>query len=211
MLDGAPVAGVSAGTDGVWTTFVAVSDAGAAERSVANGGGTVLAPCVCADPEGARFRLAPAGWRLSAQLVNVAGTWNFSNLHTSRPEEARAFYGVVFGWEPADVGGGAAMWRLPGYGDHLAATVDPDIHVRQAQAPEGFADVVAGLVVAEAAPAWRVTFTVTDRDRSAQLAARLGAEVRSTEESMWTRTALIRDPQGAELTLSQFAPPSDWS
>jgi hypothetical protein len=63
------VAGVSAGTDGVWMTFVAVSDAGAAERAVANAGGTVLASCVCADPEGARFRLAPAGWRLSAELT----------------------------------------------------------------------------------------------------------------------------------------------
>ena len=26
------------------------------------------------------------------------------------------------------------MIRLPGYGDHLAATVDPDIHQRQAHA-----------------------------------------------------------------------------
>jgi hypothetical protein len=38
----------------------------------------------------------------------------------------------------------------------------------------------------------------------------LGAEVLSTEETMWTREAVIRDPQGAELTLSQFAPPEDW-
>ncbi len=40
---------------------------------------------------------------------------------------------------------GAGMIRLPGYGDHLAATVDPDIHIRQEAAPPGFADVVAGL------------------------------------------------------------------
>jgi hypothetical protein len=63
---------------------------------------------------------------------------------------------------------GATMWRVPGYGDHLEATVDPDIRARQASAPEGF------------------------------------------EDAMWTRSAVIRDPQGAELTLSQFAPHDDW-
>ena len=39
---------------------------------------------------------------------------------------------------------------------------------------------------------------------------RLGGEVLSSAETMWTRSAVIRDPQGAELTLSQFAPPDDW-
>jgi hypothetical protein len=29
----------------------------------------------------------------------------------------------------------------------------------------------------------------------------------SSDDTEWTRTALIRDPQGAELTLSQFTPP----
>jgi len=30
----------------------------------------------------------------------------------------------------------------------------------------------------------------------------------SSEDTEWAKTALIRDPQGAELTLSQFTPPS---
>jgi hypothetical protein len=30
-------------------------------------------------------------------------------------------------------------------------------------------------------------------------------------DNLWTRTALIRDPQGAEFTVSQFTPPDgDW-
>jgi hypothetical protein len=37
----------------------------------------------------------------------------------------------VFGWAFDDVGFGT-MIRRPGYGDHLAATVDPDIHDRDA-------------------------------------------------------------------------------
>jgi hypothetical protein len=27
---------------------------------------------------------------------------------------------------------------------------------------------------------------------------------------LWTRKALVRDPQGARFTLSQFTPPDSW-
>jgi uncharacterized protein len=98
------------------------------------------------------------------------------------------------------------MVRLPGYGEHLASTVDPDIYERQAGAPPGFADVVAG-VVTDDRPGWEVRFTVADRDGSVATAEQHGAVVLSSADTMWTREAVIRDPQGAELTLSQFAPP----
>ena len=39
-------------------------------------------------------------------------------------------------------------------------------------------------------------------------AKRLGAQVLSQSENEWTRTALIRDPEGAEFTASQFTAPS---
>jgi uncharacterized protein len=167
---------------------------------------------VCTDPAGAAFRLWQPRNRPGAQAVNVAGAWNFSHLQTNRPDQARAFYGDVFGWESMDAGGGAEMWRQPGYGDHLEATVDPDIRARQAHAPEGFEDAVAGLVSTTdgAPPHWSVVFTVADRDDVVAVAQRLGADVLSTEETMWTREAVIRDPQGAELTLSQFVPPDNW-
>jgi hypothetical protein len=102
------------------------------------------------------------------------------------------------------------MIRVPGYGDHLEATVDPDIRVRQAAAPPGFADVIGGAILAEPdePPHWHVTFTVADRDRDAELAQSLGATVVRTAETPWTKTAQLRDPQGAALTISQFAPPT---
>ncbi len=57
---------------------------------------------------------------------------------------AAAFYSPLFGWE-IDDGGFGILIRRPGYGDHLAATVDPDILERQAaiMAPPGFEDAVA--------------------------------------------------------------------
>jgi uncharacterized protein len=180
------------------------------EPADAGDGGRAAA---CTDPSGAAFRLWHPRGRVGAQLVNAPGAWNFSHLRTDRPDLARVFYAEVFGWEAMDAGGGAMMWRRPGYGDHLEATVDPDIRARQAHAPEGFEDAVAGLVSLTdgGAPHWHVVFTVADRDDAVAVAQRLGAEVLSSEETMWTREAAIRDPQGAELTLSQFAPPEDWA
>lgn len=59
---------------------------------------------------------------------------------------------------------------------------------------------------ADEQPHWHVAFTVADRDRTSADAERLGAEVLATTDTGWTRTALIRDPQGAQFTMSQFTP-----
>jgi predicted enzyme related to lactoylglutathione lyase len=220
-LDGLDVAAIGSSFSGParWNTYVAVDDADDAAAAVTRAGGRVVSPpadagpggraATCTDPAGAEFRLWQARGRLGAQLVNVPGAWNFSDLHTPEPDSAMAFYGAIFGWVSVDIGGGAAMVQVPGYGDHLAATVDPDIHVRQASAPPGFADVIGGLVVAgrEQPAQWTVTFSVIDRDESAATAEGLGATVLARSEDPWTRKALVRDPQGAEFTVSQFTPP----
>ncbi len=56
-----------------------------------------------------------------------------------------------------------------------------------------------------------MTFTVENRDDSAATAERLGATIVTSSDDLWTRNALVRDPQGAEFTVSQFTPPGgDW-
>jgi predicted enzyme related to lactoylglutathione lyase len=221
-LAGRDVAGLSSGGDaGAWHTYVAVDDADAAAAAVAKAGGSILsAPtdagpagrgAVCEDPWGARFRLWQAGKRLGAQAVNEPGAWNFSNLHAADPGAAAAFYSEVFGWVIDDVGFGT-MVRVPGYGDHLQATVYPGIYDMQdeVKAPPGFADAVGWIEPLEpgAATRWHVIFTVADRDATVEAVRRAGGEVMSTEETDWTRTALVRDPSGAAFTASQFTPPS---
>jgi uncharacterized protein len=210
-----------------WNTYIAVDDADEAAEQVSRAGGRIVNPprdagpggraATLVDPTGVEFRVWQARRRLGAQAVNAPGTWNFSDLHTSDPEIAKQFYGSVFGWQAdeLDFGGGAAatMWRRPGYGDHLAATIDPDIHHRQAgiSAPPGFADAIAWLapVDGDEVPHWHVTFAVADRDQSVATAVRLGAiDVSGPLDTTWTRAAVIRDPQGATLTLSQFTPPT---
>ena len=189
-LDGQDVAAIAPGTAApAWNTYVAVDDAGVTAADVARLGGSVVsAPedagpagrsAVCADPQGARFRLWQPGRRLGAQLVNAPGGWNFSSLQTPDPGPARTFYEQLFGWE-VDPELGAGMIRRPGYGDHLAATVDPDI--QDASRP-GAARVRrrGRRITQDADPAqagWQVTFTVADRDDSVATAERLGATVR---------------------------------
>ncbi|SOD98924.1 VOC family protein [Blastococcus haudaquaticus] len=223
-LDGQDVAaiGPGAGTP-TWNTYVAVDDADATSARVPGLGGAVTAgpedagpggrAASCIDPAGAAFRLWQPRRRLGAQLTNAPGAWNFSDLHTPDREGALAFYGALFGWVTMDLGQDAGtMIQVPGYGDHLAATVDPGIHERQASAPPGFADVIGGLVGLESGESarWTVTFTVADRDDSAATAERLGATVLTRPDDEWTRNALVRDPQGAEFTISQFTPPEAW-
>lgn len=215
-LDGSDVAAIAPGEGAAaWNTYVATDDADSTAALVRDLGGSIVAApwdagpggraAVCADPQGAVFRLWQARNRLGAQTTNTSGAWNFSNLHTTDPA-VLAFYSEIFGWQH-DPALGAGMIRVPGYGDHLAATIDPDIFERQTFAPPGFADVVAGLVITDERPGWQVVFTVTDRDGSAADAERLGAQILSSTDTEWTREVLIRDPQGAELTLSQFSPP----
>jgi uncharacterized protein len=218
--DVAALASVGAGRRPAWSTYVAVDDVDATAAAVARSGGRVLSGpedagpagrwALCLDPLGASFRLWQAGRRLGAQVVNAPNSWNFSDLHTPDPDAAMAFYGPLFGWVTVDVPGVVGgMVQVPGYGEHLAATVDPDIFERQASAPPGFADVIGGIApAADGEPAqWHVTFSVADRDDSAATAERLGATVLARDEDMWTRTARLRDPQGAEFTVSQFTPP----
>jgi len=48
-----------------------------------------------------------------------------------------------------------------------------------------------------------VTFKVADRDESTRLTEELSGSLVSTDQTEWAKTALMRDPHGAELKLSQ--------
>lgn len=206
---------------GEWNTYVAVTSADeAAERVIGAGGRVDSGPhdagpggrwAGCADPCGASFRLWEARRRLGAQAVNVPAAWNFSDLHTHDPDAAEAFYAELFGWAGAPMAEGGTMLRVPGYGDHLAATSDPGIHDRQAHAPSGFADVVGAIVPAAPGeePHWHVTFTVADRDAMAEAAHRLGGSVLAVDDAPWSKQATLAGPTGEVFTVSQFTPPVD--
>ncbi len=166
---------------------------------------------VCADQEGAVFCVWQANEHKGSRVVNEHGSVNFNGLNTRDVERAKAFYGAVFGWEPLELGPGGAMWRLPGYGDHLEE-MTPGLRQGMAEmgAPPGFEDVVAALTpIAEdqpdVPPHWSVTFAVELADDAAERAAKLGAEVVvPPRDAPWVRMTMIRDPQGATFIANQF-------
>jgi len=224
-LHGEDVAAIGSAPDGVdaapaWTNYVLVTDADAtAARAREAGGAVVVAPfdvgdsgrmALIADPTGAVLGLWQAGAFAGAGVVNEHGSLNFSDLVTDDLERAAAFYGAVLGWELLDVGFGS-MWALPGYGDHLERRTPGTREGMAAMgAPERFEDVVARATRAtDVAPHWGVTFAVDDADATAARAAELGGEVLSPPaDAPWVRLTVIRDPQGAVFTASQFVPPS---
>jgi uncharacterized protein len=230
--DGLLVAGIGGpatagdGTSG-WTSYIWVDSADDTAAAVAAAGGQVLTlpldipgagrMAVCADPSGAVFGLWQATEHRGAELVNAPGSWNFSDLTPRDASEAEKFYGTVFGWEcnPFEMSAGekAAIWRVPGYGAFLAAR-DPELYERQAdaQAPDGFADAVAILnpePTGHGSGRWNVTFAVADADASFSRALSLGATVVAPLfDTMYTRMGTVADPQGAQLTLSEYRPPA---
>ncbi|WP_193106464.1 VOC family protein [Brachybacterium sp. FME24] len=222
QLDGQDVAGISAPartaqTGPGWTTYIAVEDAEVTAAHIQAAGGRILqGPTECGsagrstlaeDPAGVTFGLWQAGEHHGAQVANAPGAWNFSGLRARDPSVVTDFYTGVFGWQLQDAGF-ATLVRLPGYGDHLRDTIDPEIYARQAAIGDDgtFADAVAWLGAAgdDESPHWRVSFTVADRDAAGVDVERLGGTVVDRLDVEWSREATIRDPRGALFTISQF-------
>jgi predicted enzyme related to lactoylglutathione lyase len=224
-LDGKDVAAIgsqpeAAPPQAMWNTYIAVASADETAQKVRDAGGRVIAEpfdigdagrmAVCSDPEGAVFCIWEAKEMIGAQLVNDHGTVNFNGLNTRDAEAAKAFYGAVFGWRALDLGG-AEMWRLDGYGDHLEE-IQPGTraNVEEVGGPEGFEDVVASInPIGDDQPDtpahWSVTFAVDDADAIAARATELGGRVVVPPlDAPWVRMTVLADPEGATFIASQF-------
>jgi uncharacterized protein len=224
-LDAAAVGSIPEGSPpmAMWNTYIWVDSADESARKVSDAGGKILMEAfdvmdagrmaVCADPEGAAFCVWEAKQHKGARIVNEAGSLNFNSLNTRDVEGAKKFYGSVFGWTTLELPGGALMWTLPGYGDHLEQS-NPDLRklIADSGAPVEFADVVASIVPISGdqpgtPPNWSVTFATDDADATAAKAAELGGNVIAPPfDAPWVRMTVISDPQGATFIASQFVP-----
>jgi len=201
----------------VWRTYIAVDDADAAVDGLVSAGATVRSAPANHGEEGRAAALTiqralssasgrpGGGWSAGGQSP---GTWNFSDLHTVIPRRRlrstlRRSAGRQTTWvrDVAPPPGTVTTSRQR----------STDIRAgRQGGGPPGFEDAIAWVarISTGERPHWHVSFTVADRDKTAAEADRLGAQIVRQDTTEWTRTALVRDPQGAEFTVSQFAPPS---
>jgi predicted enzyme related to lactoylglutathione lyase len=219
--DTAAISAQEPGKPAGWNTYVWVDSADDTAARVRDAGGKVVSEpfdvgdsgrmAVLCDREGAEFRVWQPNQHRGARVVNEHGSVNFNNLHTRDVEQAKAFYGAVFGWDTLDLGPGMSMWTLPGYGDHLEESA-PGLREQMASldAPSGFEDVVAGIIPVATEgekPRWSITFAVDDADETAGKAASLGGEVIVAPfDAPWMRTTVIADPQGATFIASKFVP-----
>jgi uncharacterized protein len=206
-----------------WNTYVWVDSADDTAAKVRDAGGKALMEpfdvmdagrmAVFADPEGAAFFVWQANQHQGARIVNEHGSVNFNGLNTRDVEGAKSFYGKVFGWQTITLDGGAEMWTLPGYGDHLEES-NPDLRKQMAEAgaPAGFEDVVASInPIADdqpdVPPHWSVTFGVDDADAIAAKATELGGRVLVPPfDAPWVRMTVLADPQGATFIANKFVP-----
>jgi len=206
-----------------WNTYIWVESADDTAAKVRDAGGQVLMDPfdvmdagrmgVFADPEGAAFCAWQAKNHKGARIVNEAGSLNFNGLNTRDVAGAKAFYGSVFGWTTLVLEGGAEMWTLPGYGDHLEErTPGQRKMVAQSGGPVGFEDVVASILPladdqTDVPAHWNVTFAVDDADATAAKAKELGGTVIVPPfDAPWVRMAVLADPAGASFIASKFVP-----
>jgi hypothetical protein len=112
------------------------------------------------------------------------GTFSWTDLATTDPDAAKAFYGALFGWQAEDMpvpGGYYSMQRIDG--KDVAAIAGQPPAQREAGAP----------------PAWQSYITVASADAAAQRAGELGGAVHAPAFDVMEagRMAVIQDPQGA--------------
>ena len=223
-IRGGDVAAISSPPEGgharaVCNTYIWVDSADEAVSKARAAGGSVLSEpfdvmdagrmAVLADTDGTAFCVWQARQHQGARIVNEAGALNFNVLNCRDLEAAKRFYGAVFGWTALDLGTGE-YWTLSAYGDYLE-TLTPGVRERAAAfgAP-GFADVLAAVtVIGDENPAesvhWGVTFSADDVDATAAKAAELGGTVITPPvDAPYSRLTVIRDPQGAMFSASQF-------
>ncbi|WP_433136192.1 VOC family protein [Actinomadura nitritigenes] len=184
-----------------WTCYFMTEDVRATLETIRDEGGQeLIAPfwiadlgemALCCDREGADFALWRPGNLRGAGVVDEPSSMCRVELACHDAEEARRFYGRVFGWNVAERQGPSRRteWRLGEW--PLGGLVSID-ELR----PHGLGDQAH----------WVPFFQVTDCDAAVARAARYGARplLPATDASLG-RYAVMADPVGAHLAV--VAPP----
>jgi uncharacterized protein len=189
-----------------WTTYVWVDDVDGTVAKVREAGGSVAMDpfdaldggriAIIADPSGAALGIWQPGEHRGAQLVNAPSAWAMSSLSADDPEGMKRFYSEVFGWEASGFEmGGAEMtlFRVPGYVGGKPQQPVPR-------------DVVAVMVPPsdDGGSRWTVGFWVADVEAAVRKVADGGGEVLAPPNDVGgLRNAVVRDPQGALLALTE--------
>ena len=189
MTDGQPV---------VWATYFDTDDVDAlAERVTEFGGQSFFEPMDVMDagrmgffahPAGGAFGGWQAGSHKGAELVNEPVSLAWNTLITPHPEDAAAFFALIFGLGTETQVFGDNDYVLFTLGDHaVAGLMGP---------PPGMPEGVPAF--------WGVSFAVEDADATAALAVERGGSMYQEPFDMpgIGRIATVTDPWGASFSVA---------
>ncbi|GGJ95208.1 putative glyoxylase CFP32 [Pilimelia anulata] len=179
----------------VWSTYFGSDDLDGTGKAVEAAGGSVVVPPMAirdlgrmaffADPSGAVFGAWEPGTHTGFELTEADGSYCWTELSTTDPAGARAFYPAVFGWATHDnpMAGGGTYTEFKAGGKSLAGLMD---------GPDG----------PPAPPHWLVHFAVVDVDGATGRAQGLGAAtIVPPTDFPGGRFSILADPQGAAFAL----------
>jgi predicted enzyme related to lactoylglutathione lyase len=179
-----------------WTVYLASDDTDATAAKVTANGGTLLAEpsdvpgsgrmTVATDPTGAVFGVWQAGGAIGAEIYNEPGGLAWTDVRSTDPGTARAFYTAVFGYQ---------YQPMPGAPDHYMT-----FHLDGAPLGGigGMMDAAAGR------PShWVAYFSVADADAAAATATGRGGVLQAPAiNTPYGRMAFLTDPAGAVFALA---------
>lgn len=195
------------GASPAWTLYFDTLDAEATVKAVEQAGGSVRFASLgdsypgpmagFSDPAGAQFAVWQLGDHKGLAAVTAPGTLCWTELHTTDPAAAKAFYQSVFGWVTED----GPM------GDVTYTVIRP-----AGGGPESSQGGIVGISEEQRAagmkPRWQPYFEVTDCDAVAATAAERGGTVPMAPENVEGvgRWALLIDPFGATFAVITSEP-----
>jgi hypothetical protein len=121
------------------------------------------------------------------------GAFSWSELMTTDPKAAAAFYGQLFGWQSEDMSMGTGTYQVQKLGDAAIGGI--------MSMPPG---APAGMP-----PAWGCYVTVSNVDETVAQAEKLGGKLVMPVMQVpgVGRMAVIADPQGAVLSVITYDTP----
>lgn len=208
-LDGTAVAAVGPlpeeGARSAWTLYFHTSDAEATAKAVEQAGGSVRSAPVLvgaddgrfarfADPQGAEFAVWQPVRYPGIEVADGAGSLCWTELYTTDPAAAQAFYSTVFGWSTQDI-------PLPG-GGGIYTLLTP-AGCGEDRTHGGLMGVPADLLGPGGKPYWHPVFGSKDCDATVGLVTGNGGTLSMGPETAAGvgRLAVCNDSSGAEFVV----------
>jgi predicted enzyme related to lactoylglutathione lyase len=123
-------------------------------------------------------------------VMKTPGAFSWSELMTTDPKAAVAFYGQLFGWQSKDMDMGTGAYHVQNVGETSVAGI------------MGMPPGAQGMP-----PMWGCYVTVANVDETLKKAEALGGKVMmpAMDVAGVGRMAVIADPQGATLNVITYA------